>query len=191
MGAARSRVAEDRSSWSIAAALANHVAAGGRLPSQGFLDAGEELHADLTAEGWRFEGADFTYAAPRTVAVGGPYMFGLVAAASAITRRRARQEAEAMAAPQWRPLGPLRVLATDQRLLVWHEDSWASVWYHAIREIRPDLDAQRLDMTFGCDPPYCLTGPWVPYLTVIMTTVLARDRGIAAVGDALQVAVSG
>jgi hypothetical protein len=84
-----------------------------------------------------------------------------------------------------------RVLATDRRLLVWHAGQWASVWYHAIREIRPDLEAQRLDMTFEGDPPYCLAGPWVPYLTVIVTTVLARDRGITAVGDALQVTVSG
>ena len=74
---------------------------------------------------------------------------------------------------------------------MWHEGAWASVWYHAIREIRPDLEAQRLDMTFDDDPPYCLAGPWVPYLTVIVTTVLARDRGITAVGDALQVPVSG
>lgn len=178
--------------WDSALALATHVARGGvlpSLPSAVLLD--EVVHADVTAEGWRFEGADVTYATPHAVGVGGPLMFGLVAAGSAAARRRARQDAEAMAAPQWRPLGALRLLATDRRLLVWHEGEWASVWYHAIREIRPDLAAERLDMTFDDDPPYCLAGPWVPYLTVILTTVLARDRGITAVGDALQVAVSG
>ncbi len=59
-----------------------------------------------------------------------------------------RRDAEALAAAQWRPLGPLRILATDRRLLVWHDGAWASVWYHAIRELRPDLDADRLDLTF-------------------------------------------
>lgn len=180
--------------WNAAFDLAGEVAAGAELPtlaSAVLLDAGEVLHADVTADGWRFEGSDITYAAPRTVAVGGPFMFGLVAASSAAARRRARQEAEAMAAPQWRSLGTLRVLVTGRRLLVWHQGEWASVWYHAIREIRPDLEAERLDMTFADDPPYCLAGPWVPYLTVILTTVLARDRGVTAVGDALQVAVSG
>lgn len=38
-------------------------------------------------------------------------------------------------------------------------------------------------MTFESDPPYCLAGPWVPYLTVIVTTVLAGDRGVDAVAD--------
>jgi hypothetical protein len=155
------------------------------------LDAAEVLHADLTAEGWRFHAADVTFAAHHAVAIGGPLLFGLVAAGSAAARRRARREAEVLAAPQWRPLGALRILATDRRLLVWHEGAWASVWYHAIREFRPDLEATRLDLTFDDDPPYCLAGPWVPYLTVIVTTLLARDRGVAAVDDALRAPVNG
>ena len=96
-----------------------------------------------------------------------------------------------MAVPQWRPLGPLRVLATDRRLLVWHDAAWASVWYHAIREARPDVDAGRLDLTFDDDPPYCLAGSWIPYLTVIVTTNLARQRGLAAVANALVHPISG
>lgn len=193
MEATWSRPGND-SAWSAAVALASQVDREGELPnvpSAVVLDAGEMLHADAAAEGWRFEGADVTYAAPRAVSIGGPLMFGLVAAGSAAARRRARQEAGALAAPQWRPLGALRVLATDRRLLVWHEGTWASVWYRAIREIRPDLAVNRLDMTFEDDPPYRLAGPWVPYLSVIITTVLARDRGITAVGDALRVPVSG
>ncbi len=185
---------EDGSTWDAAVELANQVAAGRDLPvfqTSVLLDAGEVLHADLPADGWRFEGADVTYAAPHAVAIGGPLMFGIVAAAGAAARRRARREAEALAAPQWRPLGPLRILATDRRLLVWHQDAWASVWYNAIRELRPDLEVGRLDMTFENDPPYCLAGPWVPYLTVILTTLLARDRGVRAVDDSLRVPVKG
>lgn len=193
MDATRSRPASD-GAWSAAVDLANRVAVGGELPSipsPVLLEADEVLYANLTAEGWRFHGADVTYAAPRAIAIGGPFMFGLVAAGSASARRRARRQAEAIAAPQWRPLGSLRILATDRRLLVWRGDAWASVWYHAIREMRPDLEATRLDLTFDDDPPYCLTGPWVPYLTVIVTTLLARDRGTAAVDDSLRVPVSG
>ena len=193
MDATRSRPASD-GAWSAAVDLANRVAVGGELPSipsPVLLEADEVLYANLTAEGWRFHGADVTYAAPRAIAIGGPLMFGLVAAGSASARRRARRQAEAIAAPQWRPLGSLRILATDRRLLVWRGDAWASVWYHAIREMRPDLEATRLDLTFDDDPPYCLTGPWVPYLTVIVTTLLARDRGVAAVDDAWRVPVSG
>jgi len=181
------------SEWDAAVALANQVGAGGGLPSipsPVLLDAGEVLHGDLAAEGWRFHGADVAYTAPHAVAIGGPLMFGLVAAGSAAARRRAHREAEALATAQWRPLGALRILATDRRLLVWHEGAWASVWCHAIREFRPDIEAARLDLTFDEDPPYCLVGPWVPLLTVIVTTVLARDRGITAVDEALQAPVN-
>jgi hypothetical protein len=174
--------------WIAAVDLAGHVAAGGQLPdipSPVLLDAGEVLHADVPAQGWRFHGADVTYVAPHVVAIGGPLMFGLTAAGSAVARRRARREAEALAAPQWRPLGGLRILVTDRRLLAWHKGAWASVWYSVIREFRPDLATGRLDMTFESDPPYCLAGPWVPYLTVVVTTLLAGDRGVGAVEDAL------
>ncbi|MFZ1489691.1 MAG: hypothetical protein WAS51_07100 [Ilumatobacteraceae bacterium] len=180
--------------WDAAVDLANRVVEGDGLPSipsPVLLNGGEVLHGDLTAEGWRFHGVDVTYEAPRAVAIGGPLMFGLVAAGSAAARGRARREAEALAAPQWRPLGVLRILAIDRRLLVWHEGAWVSVWYHAIRELHPDLEAARLNLTFDDDPPYCLAGPWVPYLTVIVTALLARDRGIAAVDDAVRVPVSG
>ncbi|WCO67967.1 hypothetical protein PO878_04420 [Iamia majanohamensis] len=181
---------EPGAEWAAAVQLANRVASGGHLPiipSPVLLDADEALHGDLPAQGWRFHGADVTYAAPRVVAIGGPLMFGLTAAGSAVARRRARIAAEGLAAPQWRPLGALRILATDQRLLVWHNGAWASVWYSVVRELRPDLERQRLDMTFESDPPYCLVGPLVPYLTVIITTLLAGDRGVGAVGDALAV----
>jgi hypothetical protein len=182
------------SEWDLAVELANRLADGGELPiipSPVLLDAGEVLHGDVVADGWRFEDADVAYTAPRVVSVGGPLMFGFTAAGGAAARRRARREAEALAAPQWRPLGALRILATDRRLLVWYGGAWASVWYHAIREFRPDLEAARLDLTFDDDPPYHLAGAWVPFLTVIMTSVLARDRGVLAMCDALGGQVSG
>jgi hypothetical protein len=168
-----------RREWDAAVELANRVATGRDLPalaSSVLLDAGEALHADVPAEGWRYQAMDVSYTEARAVAIGGPLIVGLVAAGSALARRRARREAEALAAPQWHPLGGLRILATDRRLLVWHEGAWASVWYDAIRELHPAMEAGRLDMTFGNDPPYCLAGPWVPYLTVIVTTVLAREQ---------------
>lgn len=181
------------SAWDAAVDLANWVAASRELPqfpSPVLLDAGEVLHADLQARGWRYHAVDVAYEGPHAVAIGGPLFFGLVATGTAVARRRTRRAAEALAAPQWRALGAIRILATDRRLLVWHENAWASVWYGVIREFRPDLESGRLDLTFDNDPPYCLVGSWVPYLTVILTTVLARGRGVAAVDDVLRVPVS-
>ena len=79
----------------------------------------------------------------------------------------------------------LRVLATDRRLLVWFEGAWASVWYDGIRELHPDLAQHRVTMLFDDDPPYALAGPWVPYLTVVLTACLAARRGTGAVAAAL------
>lgn len=180
--------------WNVAADLANRLATGETLPtipSPALLDQGEVLHADLPANGWRFHPISVTYESPTAIALGGPLTFGIIAASSAAARRRSRREAEALAAPQWRPLGLLRVLATDRRLLVWHDGAWASVWYNAIRELHPDINAARLDISFDNDPPYCLAGPWVPYLTVIVTTVLAKDRGVDAVVNALRLHFNG
>lgn len=189
MDAAWSRFGID-SEWDAAVDLAKRVAAGGGVPdlaSPVILDAGEVLHADVPADGWRYHSVDVTYTEPRLVAIGGPLMFGLVAAGSAVAHRRARREAEALATPQWRPLGALRILATNRRLLVWHEGAWASVWYDAIRQLHPDLEAGRLDMTFENDPPYCMAGPSVPYLTVVVTTVLALQRGLEPTRSAVRV----
>src|SRR3546814_339590 len=155
---------DSASAWCAAVDLASHVAAGGHLPSVAsrvLLEPGEVLHADVTAQGWRFAGADVTYAEPRAVAIGGPVMFGLVAATNAAARRRARREAEMLAAPHWRPLGRLRILATDRRLLVWHQAEWASVWSNPSREPQPAMEGGRLRLTLEEAPPQSQPGPRV------------------------------
>ena len=143
------------------------------VPSRTPLSAREVFHGDLLASGWRYCGADVSYIAPRAVALGGPAMFATVAAASASARRRARRAAGFAAAPQWRPLGELRIRLTEDRLLVWHNGEWASVWYHTIRELRPDPAVNRLDIYFENDSPYCLVGPDVLHLTAVLNELLA------------------
>lgn len=176
------------SGWDVAVELAEQIADGSPLPvltSTVLLDPGETLHADVAAFGWRFQAMDVFYEEPRILAFGGPVLFAAASIGAASARRRARAEAERLAAPQWRSLGELRVLATDRRLLVWFEGAWASVWYDGIRELHPDLEQHRVTMLFDDDPPYALAGPWVPYLTVALTTCLAARRGTDAVAAAL------
>jgi len=174
--------------WDLAIELAEQIADGSPLPvvaSSVLLDPGEILHADVGAFGWRFQAIDVFYEEPRILAFGGLVLFAAASIGAASARRRARAEAERLAAPQWRSLGELRVLATDRRLLVWYEGAWASVWYDGIRELHPDLEQHRVTMLFDDDPPYALAGPWVPYLTVALTTCLAARRGTDAVAAAL------
>lgn len=80
------------------------------------------------------------------------------------------------------------LLATNQRLLAFHEGAWASVWYSAIRQIVPSLHDFRLELIFEDDPPYLLAGEWVPYLTVVIAAVLASHYGVDAVASILQTA---
>jgi hypothetical protein len=170
--------------------LAGDLAAGCSLPvmpSPVLLESGEVLHADLTAYGWRFHGVDVIYEEPRVLGIGGPILFAVTAAASVSARRRAKAEAERLAAPQWRPLGYLRILATDRRLLVLYQGAWASVWYAGIRQMHPAVHEQRLQLVFEDDSPYALAGPWVPYLTVVLTAALADQLGVDAVANALAV----
>jgi hypothetical protein len=170
--------------WGAAQRLAGAVAGGRALPcvaSAVLLEPGEVAHAELDAYGWRFEAAEVVYEQRTVLAGGGPLLFGLRAAATAVGNRRARDAAERQAAPQWRPLGPLRVVATNQRLLVFHQGVWASVWLGAICQLHPLLAEQRLELMFEDEPPYALSGAWVPYLAVVMATALAAQRGVAAV----------
>lgn len=178
------------SGWDAAARLADHLTDGGSLPvmpSPVLLEVDEVLHADLTAYGWRFHGVDVVYEEPQVLGIGGSILFAVTAAAAATARHRARAEAERLAAPQWRPLGYLRILATDRRLLVLYQGAWASVWYAGIRQMHPAVHEQRLQLVFEDDSPYALAGPWVPYLTVVLTATLADQLGVDAVANALAV----
>jgi hypothetical protein len=181
MGSSTRTTSQADPAWAAAESLAARVTAGGDLPilpSAVALSSDEVLHGELVAGGWRFHAADVVVEQRRLVAVGGLFTFGIAAAANSIGNRRAWAEAERIAAPQWRPLGAMPLLATNQRLLAFHEGQWASVWYSAICRIVPSVEDSRLELIFEDDPPYLLVGEWVPYLTVIITAVLAQHHGI-------------
>ncbi len=189
MGSSTRTTSQADPAWAAAESLAAQVAAGGGLPtlaSAVALSDGEVLHGESVAEGWRFHALDVMVEQRRLVAMGGLLSSGIAAAANSIGNRRARAEAERIAAPQWRPLGAMPLLATNQRMLAFHEGEWASVWYSAIRGIIPTVSDFRLELIFEDDPPYLLVGQGVPYLTVVITTVLARHYGVDAVASILE-----
>jgi hypothetical protein len=157
---------------SEASRLADALRNGGRLEPRTIegvpLEAGEVAYADLSAVGWRYFGLDAVSYERRTVLFGGPYVMAIAALASAIGNGRRRRDAEQLAAPQWRPLGMLRIVATSARLLVWHERAWWSVWYAGINDLRIDRSQTVLDLFFDADPPYRLAGPGMPVLGVAL-----------------------
>lgn len=183
MGSSPSSNSQFDHARAAAESLAQELACGGVLPvlpGVGVLASGELIHGELIAEGWRFQALDVVVEQRRLLAMGGLRTFGIAAAANSIGNRRALAEGRRLAAPQWRQLGNLQVLATNQRLLVLHEGAWASVWYSAIRQIVPRVEDYRLELLFDDDPPYLLVGEWVPYLTVVVTAVLAEHYGVGA-----------
>jgi hypothetical protein len=162
-----------------ASRLADALCDGGRLEPRTIegvpLEAGEVAYADLWAAGWRYFGLDAVSYERRTVLFGGPCVMAITALASAIGNGRRRRDAEQLAAPQWRPLGMLRIVASSARLLVWHEQAWWPVWYSGINDLRLDPDREALELLFEADPPYRLTGPGVPALGVALQHQLVVD----------------
>lgn len=188
MAAAYGSAGSPNADWAAAERFAEDLSLGQALPvlpSPVLLECGEVLHAVGIATGWRYQALDVAYEQRRGFAIGGPILFGVTAAVTAGANRRARQDAARRAVPQWRPLGQLQLLATSHRLLVLHAGTWASVWYDAILQVRPVVGDGRVELIFEDDVPYALVGSWVPYLTVVLTTVLAERFGTSAVAAAL------
>jgi hypothetical protein len=168
---------------SEAARLARTLGEGGWLEprtTEGVpLEAGEATYAELRATGWRYFGLGGVFYERRTVLAGGPFVMAMTALASAVGNHRRRQAAERLAAPQWRPLGPLRVVVTSARLLVRHEQAWSSVWFSGTCDLRLDPPRQALDLFFEGDPPYRLAGPGVPALGVMLLHELFGQAAVA------------
>lgn len=134
----------------------------------------ETVYAELHATGWRYVGFDECEYERRALLIGGPFLMAITAGMSMIANRRRRRDAERHAAPQWRPLGDLRVGVTSCRLLVWHNGTWWSVWYAGITEVSCSPAGAHLDLSFADDHPYRFTGPQVPVLAVLVRH-LARN----------------
>jgi hypothetical protein len=161
--------------WSLATSLRDgcHLAP---LSLDGVPLAGDEpAYAELDVTGWRWLAVDGVAYESRTFLLGGPLLMCATAIASAVGNGRRRRDAERAAAPQWRPLGVVRVVVTPRRLLVRHESSWWSVWFEAIASVHPDPAALRLDVVFDRDPPYRFEGPEVPVLAVVLLWLSSFD----------------
>lgn len=125
-------------------------------PTENWLQPGECVHAEITADAWRYLAIDVPYD-HRTILFGGPIGWTISAIASAIGNRRTRQAAERLAAPQWRHLGHLPIIVTNQRLVVWYDNDWWLVWFAGIRDW--NLTDTHLEIHFLDDPPYILSSP--------------------------------
>lgn len=118
-----------------------------------WLFPGERIHAEITAEAWRYLALDVPYDR-RTILFGGPLGFLCTGLASMIGNRRTRRRAEALAAPQWRYLGRLPIIVTNRRLLIEHGGAWWPIEADSIRSAQ--VEGCNVTLLFKDDPPYAL-----------------------------------
>lgn len=118
--------------------------------------------------GWRYCGIDDVLYERRTLLFGGPIVMPITAIASALVNRRRRQQAERIAAAQWRPLGPLAVEVHPDRLLVSRNGEPGTVWLASVVEIRTHQGNDTVDLFFDADAPFRFSGRDAPRLAAAL-----------------------
>ncbi|GAB3981851.1 hypothetical protein [Plantactinospora veratri] len=133
---------------------------------------GESQFAALTVDVSIFHGMDVEYTTGGYGFHGGLLFVAAGMAVGAASDARKRRRAEEQARPQWRFMGRAPAVVTDQRLLVMIDNKWNSLHLGSLVSIHPDLRSWALVMQFEGAPPLMLRGPWVPWLTVLISAVM-------------------
>lgn len=136
---------------------------------------GESAYAEIDAEAWRWLTQDVVYER-RSLLLGGSIVMTAGWLASCVGNHRRRLAAERSAAAQWRPLGLVRVVATDLRLLVWHAGTWWSVWYNGIAGCHLESDGCSLVLVFDREPPYRICGASVAILPIVLVWISDHEE---------------
>lgn len=160
----------------VANCLAAELRAGGELKPIATslrLDAGEVAYFESWAWLSQYFATDGTYRHTSFVAGGGAGLVALTAGISAIGNVSRQRAATAMAAPQWRPLGAVPLVATDRRLLACDQGRWLSWWYTAVRQFVPYIPHHlTVDLLLDEGRPTRFAGAPVASLAVILARLL-------------------
>lgn len=89
---------------------------------------------------------------------------GDVGLACLLRNRRARDEATALAKPQWHPIGPSTVAVAEDRLLVAVDGEWVSLWFDDDFTLFATARQDQLCAATATEGPYLLEGPAMPYI---------------------------
>lgn len=122
------------------------------------------LDGPFRLTGWRYYGLDDVMYERRTLLFGGPVVMSIAALASGLGNRRRRRDAERLAAPQWRPLGPVFVEVWSDRLVVSRGDNSGTVWLASVIEVGANSTHDIVDLYFEADAPYRFEGADAPHL---------------------------
>jgi hypothetical protein len=161
--------------WHALGMLIDHVQRG--LPPVGTAPTilcrpGEEQYGTFAAAAQIHCGADVEYSSGM-FAAGGLLFTAAALATSAAVNASNRRKAEAASRPQWRSLGQLPVIVTNQRLLLLTEQ-WTSYGYAGLLMVQPDPMSYGVVLHFEGAYPLMLHGPWVPWATVLICATMFR-----------------
>jgi hypothetical protein len=160
-------------------ALEQRLAAGGsllELESATPLQPGEALHAGIEAQCSWYGPADVTYTHQHLLVFGSTPWLTLSAATSAIGNHRRHRSANALAAPQWRPLGHTHILLTNHQLLLRIGDDFQALPLATINALEQPPDPRGLNVHFTDGTTLALHGDWTRYLHIALTTCLTGSR---------------
>lgn len=130
-----------------------------------FCTVGARLHlyTDMTVE----------YSQSMFVAGRGWTGMAVTAGASMLFNKMRKERARREAAAQWRDFGETVVHITDHRLVMRIEQTLESLWYGAaMSEFAPCWEQYAVEIGVDGAPPLRLVGPSVPYLSVMVCSLL-------------------
>ena len=139
------------------------------------LRAGEYAYAEVDVDAWRWLATEAVYER-RSVVLGGPTLMAATALACAAGNHRRRRDAARAAQPQWRSLGVVRVVVTDDRLLLWNEGSWWSVPFEDVRTWHVEAGGTALSLILHDGAPYRLAGGGTPLLALVILWLSETSR---------------
>jgi hypothetical protein len=159
------------------------LARGESLPGvDGFnlnLEPGETLLDQYRAKYARFYGQNVTYSTGGVVAMGSPLFVAGAMIGSAMGKARARNQAQQMAAAQWREIQYVDVLVTDRRLIIPVGGRALSFYFNALAAFYPEIEAMTLTLDFGDNTePLQIFSPSIAATSVLLVHQLKGREGL-------------
>jgi hypothetical protein len=153
--------------WDRAVGLFYDLAAGHSPPALPVVSpAGEPVHLDAVFDCASWSAAEVRPQERSALVVGPPLVVAVAMAGVAVANRRAREHAEAMARPQWRSHGRVRVLVTSAATWLGRGEDWRRYEHSTVGGI--EVAGQALVVRFG-GVPVRLVGPAVWCHAVLVT----------------------